>query len=157
METFFQAFDEKQISALVPKKLLYFASDGASVNSDTKNGLIRKFRDNFGEHNFFVVSLAHRLELAVKDAFKGTIMDDVDRILTSLYQGYKTAAKNGRELQELFEAIKEDFDFEDNSLRPSKAYGTRWIVHRLRAMHKLYDKFEVFALHFENLTVPEKK
>ena len=49
------------------------------------------------------------------------------------------------------EAIKEDFDFEDNSLRPSKTYGTRWIGHRLRAIHKLYDKFKLFALNFENL------
>ena len=47
--------------------------------------------------------------------------------------------------------MKDDFDFEDSGLRPTKTYGTRWISHRLNALHKFYDKFKVFVLHLENL------
>ena len=47
--------------------------------------------------------------------------------------------------------MKDDFDFEDSGLRPTRTYGTRWISHRLNALHKFYDKFKVFVLHLENL------
>ena len=47
--------------------------------------------------------------------------------------------------------MKDDFDFEDSGLRPKKNYGTRWISHRLNALHKFYEKFKVFVLHLKNL------
>ena len=47
--------------------------------------------------------------------------------------------------------MQNDFDFEDSGLRPTKVYGTRWISHRLYALHKFYNKFKVFVLPLENL------
>ena len=102
---------------------------------------------NFGEHISFVCCLAHRLELTIKDAFKGSDMTEIECVLNLVYNIYKNSSKKWREIQELFQSMKGDFDFQDNG--PTKAYGTRWISHHLNALHNFYDK--VFVLHMENL------
>ena len=43
--------------------------------------------------------LAHRLELAVKDALKGTAFDAVDDMLLKLYYLYKKSPKNVESLR----------------------------------------------------------
>ena len=43
--------------------------------------------------------LAHRLELAVKDALKGTVFDAVDDMLLKLYYLYKKSPKNVESLR----------------------------------------------------------
>ena len=69
METFLKSFRSKGVSDVIGKKILYFASDGAAVNSGLKNGLITKMCENFGDHISFVWCLGHRLELAIKHTF----------------------------------------------------------------------------------------
>ena len=87
-------------------------------------------------------------------------MTEIERVLNLLYNLYKNNSKKWREIQKLFQSMKDDFDFEDSGLRPTKAYGKRWISHRLNAFHKFYNKFKVFSLHLENLireaTINEK-
>ena len=83
--------------------------------------------------------------------FKGSDMTEIPRVLNLLYNTYKNSSKKWREIQELFQSMKDDFDFEDSGLRPAKSYGTRWISHRLNALHKFYDKFKVFVLRLEKL------
>ena len=78
-------------------------------------------------------------------------MTEIERVLNLLYNMYKKSSKKWREIQEFFQLMKNDFDFEDSGLRPTKAYGTRWISHHLNALHKFYNKFTVFILHLEIL------
>ena len=40
METYLETFQSKGVSDVIGKKILYFASDGTTVNSGLKNGLI---------------------------------------------------------------------------------------------------------------------
>ena len=54
------------------EKMVFLASDGASVNSGIKTGLATKFREDSLEWLVFVWCLSHRLELALKDS-----LDDV--------------------------------------------------------------------------------
>ena len=138
METFLETFQSKGVSDVIGKKILYFASGGATVNSGLKNRLITRMHKNFGEHISFVCCLAHRLELAMKDAFNRSDMTEIERALNLLYNTYKNSSKKWREIQELFQLMKDDFDFEDSGLRPTKTYGTRWISHRLNALHKFH-------------------
>ena len=114
-------------------------------------GWLQKMCENFGDHISFVWCLAHRLELVIKDAFKVSDMTEIERVLNLLYNMYKKSSKKWREIQEFFQSMKDDFDFEDSGLRPTKAYGTRWISHHLNALHKFYNKFTVFILHLEIL------
>ena len=78
-------------------------------------------------------------------------MTEIERLLNLLYNTYKNSSKKWREIQGIFQSIKDDFDFEDSGLRPTKTYGTRWISHCLNALHKFYNKFKVFILHLEKL------
>ena len=57
-------------------RMVYLASDGASVNSGIKTGLSTKFRDDCIGWLVFVWCLSHRLELALKDS--------LDDVLTSV-------------------------------------------------------------------------
>ena len=54
--------------------------------------------------------LAHRLELAVKDALKSTLFDDVDDILLRAYYIYKWSPKKCRKLEEIVATLKECLD-----------------------------------------------
>ena len=100
METFLETFRSKGVSDVIRKKILYFASDDATVNSGLKNGLITKMRENFGEYISFVWCLAHCLELAIKDAFKGSDMTEIERVLNLLYNTYKNSS--GRKFKSFF-------------------------------------------------------
>ena len=102
METFLETFQSKGVSDVIGTKILYFAFDGATVNSSSKNGLITKMRENFGDYISFAWCLAHRLELAIKDAFKGSDMTEIERVLNLFYNTYKTAVKSGAKFKSFF-------------------------------------------------------
>ena len=53
--------------------------------------------------------------------------------------------------------LSELYQFEDGRVKPSKCSGTRWIVHRLRSMFGLVDKFGLYLHHFENIIVNDSK
>ena len=150
METFLKTFQSKGVSDVSGNKI-YFASDSDTVHSDLKNELITKIQKKSGDHISFVWCLAHQLELAIKDSFEGSDMTEIECVLNLLYNVYKNSSKKWRVIQELFQSIKDDFDFEDSGLRPTKTYDTRWISYCLNALHKFYKKFKVFVLHLENI------
>ena len=88
--------------------------------------------------------LAHRLELAVKDAFKSTYMDRVIEMLISIYYFYKGSAKRFKEAEDIAELLGEHF------LKPEKANGTRWVDHKLRATAKLIENWPIIVTQMEN-------
>ena len=51
--------------------------------------------------------LAHRLELAIKDALKGTCFDLVDEMLLRLYYLYEKSPKKSRELEDITVVLKD--------------------------------------------------
>ena len=52
-------------------------------------------------------------------------MTEMERVLNLLYNTYKNSSKKWREIQELFQSMKDDFDSEDSGLRPTKTSDTR--------------------------------
>ncbi|XP_060555537.1 uncharacterized protein LOC132716306 [Ruditapes philippinarum] len=72
------------------QKTVGFCSDGASVMMGSKRGVIQLMKTQ-GNANWIksVWCLAHRLELAIKDAFKDTYMDNVIEMIVSMYYFYK--------------------------------------------------------------------
>ena len=78
--------------------------------------------------------LAHRLELSVKDALKGTTFDLIDEMLLRLYYIYEKFPKKCRELDDVVLELKKFIEFDDAGVRPVRASGPRWITHKLSAM-----------------------
>jgi len=86
------------------------------------------------------------LELAFADTVKSNeIMKQVKEVLTNCWKHYRYSAKAVRELKELAEAM------EVNVGKPTRADGTRWVPHFLRAIQVLVGKnYKVIVAHFEN-------
>ena len=77
--------------------------------------------------------MAHRLELAVKDALKGTAFDAIDKFLLRLYYLYEKSPKKCIEPEDLITDLRECLSFDDAGVKPVRSSGSRWILHKLSA------------------------
>ena len=116
-----------------PSKLIGFGCDGANVNMGNNGvkGLIQSDRP-------WVVTiwcLAHRLELAIRDALKKTYFSEVDDFLLRVYYVYSKSPKKCKELEDVVSELKECLDPsefpDDGGVRPLRACGTRFISHKV--------------------------
>ena len=98
------------------KKLVGIGSDGASTN--IARGGLKGLVESQCEWMFWMRCLAHRLELAVKDALKGTTFDVVDDMLLKLYYLYEKALKKCRELAEFVSDLKECISIDEGGIKP---------------------------------------
>ena len=103
------------------RMLVGIGTDGASVDiaAAELKGLVE------GE----LQCLAHRQELALKDALKGTVFDLVGDMLTHLYYMYEKSPKKCRELEEVIADLRQCIEFDDAGVRPLRASGSRWMSH----------------------------
>ena len=93
-------------------RLVGIGIDGAACNI-AQNGL-RGLVEAQLDWIFWMWCLAHRLELAVKDALKGTTFDAVDDMLLKLYYIYEKSPKKCRELEEVISDLKGCITFDDS-------------------------------------------
>ncbi len=116
-------------------------SDGAASNiaRGGLKGLVE------AEHSwvFWMWCLAHCLELAVKNALKGTAFDAIDDMLLKLYYLYEKSPKKCRVLDEAISDLKNCITFDDGGSRPIRASGSRWVSHKLNAMRRVLSKYGV--------------
>ena len=134
-------------------KLVGFGADGASVNSGNKNG-VKALLEKNAPWLVYTWCVAHKLELALKDALSGTVFDNVDDMLTKLYSLYHKSPKKLHELKQLHDLL--DFDFEEGAMKPKRASGTRWIEFKLSALRIVLDKYGVYMQHLENLSADKE-
>ena len=88
-----KAFEKHDLLALLDN-LILLSSDGASVNSSKKSGLISLFREE-KEQVTFIWCFSHHLELALKDTLKDSIAI-FDESLMHLCYLYKESSKKHR-------------------------------------------------------------
>ena len=149
-----KAFSENGLEFLL-EKIVFLASDGPSVYTGMKNGLISLVRKEFPWVGF-IWCFAHCLELALKDALKEW-MDLITTCLQNLYYFYEKSSKKLRELKKLHELLKEIYEFDDERVKPHRAAGTRWIAHKLEALQNMLDKYGLYMQHFENIIADTTK
>ena len=113
-----------------------------------KNGLISSVRNEFPWVGF-IWCFAHRLELALKDVLKEW-MDPITTCLQNLYYLNEKSSKKFRELKKLHELLKEIYEFDGERVKPHRAAGMRWIVHKLEALQNMPNKYRLYMQHFEN-------
>ena len=141
------SFKENSLE-LALEKIVFSSSDGASVNCG-KNSDVIKLLDEEYLWISFVWCFSHRLELALKDAFK-QYMEPVDKMLTHLHYLYTKPSKKHRELKNLY-ILKGKFKMYTSGVRPMKATGTRWINHKLMALDLLIGKFRLHCVHLNDI------
>ena len=149
-----KAFSDEGMGYLL-QRTMFLASDGASVNTGVKNGLISLIREETPWVGF-VWCFAHHLELALKDALKEWI-EPITVCLQNLYYLYEKASKKLRELKNLHVILKDIYGFENDRVKPHRASGTRWITHKLIAFENMLDKFGLYMQHFENIIADTQK
>ena len=135
-------------------------TDGASVNTGVKNGLGALLKEEY-PHIFVFWCVCHRLELAIQDAFKGTLLFDIKEILMRLYYLYDKSPKKLRSLHVLHGAladmIREDGEdgevdyIDDTGITPLKSHGTRWITHVLHSMTRAYHNYGIYMADIQRL------
>ena len=131
-------------------KLVGIGSDGAAANIAQRGlkGLVEAQL----EWVFRMWCFAHRLELAVKDALKGTAFDAIDDMLLKLYYLYEKSPKKCRELEEVIADLKECLCFDDSGVKPVRASGSRWVSHKLSAMRRILSKYGAYTNHLTALS-----
>ena len=74
-------------------KLIGIGCDGTNANMGSAGGLKSYLQEDI---LWLMVSwcLAHRLQLSVKDALKGTFFKEIDELLLQVYYVYKKSPKN---------------------------------------------------------------
>ena len=136
-------------------KIVFFASDGASVNSGKESGLVRKLQEDY-EWIVFLWCFSHRLELAIKEATKD-YFEAVDESLRHLYYLHERSSKKHRELKQLYVLLQDRYDYYGGSgVKPLKSMGTRWLDHKLRATGRMIDKFALYTQHLQNFIESSK-
>ena len=117
------------------KKLVGMGTDGVSSNIAAKGlkGLVEQKLPWI----FWMWCLAHRLELAIKDALSGTLFDSIDKMLLCLYYLYEKSPKKCIELESLCADLKECLEFDKDGIRPVRACGTRWVSNKVKAMKRV--------------------
>lgn len=132
------------------KKLVGIGTDGAAANiaSAGLKGLVEKELPWV----YWMWCLAHRLELAVKDALNGTSFDFIDEMLLRLYYIYEKSPKKCRELEEIVSDLQGCLEFDDAGVRPVRSSGSRWVSHKLNAMKHVLSKFGAYTNHLAALS-----
>lgn len=126
-------------------RLVGFASDGAAVMVGRLGGVVTKLREEM-PHLVGVHCMAHRLELAFKDAIKEQkLHQTLDSLLSGLYTFYHISPLNRANLKAAYDSL------DLPPLMPTRIGGTRWVGHHKRALDNFLRGYEAIALHLEQV------
>ena len=131
-------------------KLVGVATDGASANIASRGlkGIVQ-------EKLPWIVwtwCIAHRIELAIKDALKGSAFDLIDEMLLRLYYLYEKSPKKCRELHDIVSDLKQCLQFQDSGVKPIRASGSRWVSHKVAALKRVLSKYGAYTNHLAALS-----
>ena len=110
------------ISVDACKKSVGIGTDGASTNIACGDKV---------RWIYWMWCLAHRLELAMQDALKDSVLEEINEMLLRLYYLYETSPQKCRELEEIIHDLKGCLEFDEGGVRPIRSCGTHWISHNV--------------------------
>ncbi|XP_076079341.1 zinc finger protein 862-like [Mytilus galloprovincialis] len=111
-------------------KIVGFGSDGASNMQGKRSGVAAHLREENPEI-VIIHCLAHRLELAFKDAIKqigNRLYEKTTTLLLGLYYFYRKGPKQKKMLKKTFKLLAM------SRIMPTRIGGTRWLPHMQRAI-----------------------
>lgn len=149
-----RAFDYADISNW-EEKLIAVGCDGASAN--VAGGGLRGHLESTVPWILMFWCLSHRLELANYRCFeRNSVFLAVDDLLLRLYYLYEKSPKKCRELhdvvRELMSCVDEEDFPESGGDKPLRACGTRFICHKVAAMHRVIERYGAYLSHIVSLS-----
>ena len=130
-------------------KLVAFASDGATVMTGHKSGLVTRLRDH-QPHLVGIHCVNHKLELSYKDIFKNQqTFKDIEQLLLDLYLFYEHSPLNRSNLQKAADAA----GIGEHAVIPLRVGGTRWVTYTYRALERLFKAYTAVTLHLSQVSV----
>ncbi|WAR03078.1 ZN862-like protein, partial [Mya arenaria] len=137
---------KKVFKELMQSKLVGFTADGASNMQGQHKGLAALLRADW-PHIVVTHCLAHRFELAFKDAVKmsSMIYDSAMTLLMGLYYLYRKSPKQKKALMETFSVL--NFN---TSIMPTWISGTRWLPHLDRSLRTFFQGYRAFVMQLES-------
>ena len=136
------------------QKIIFLCSDGTSVNSRHDSGLLFLLHKDREWITF--ICFSHRLELTLKDGLK-MHTPPVDKSLMHLFYLYKNSSKKHRELKNLYQLTKGQFEMHGDGVGGLKIAGTRWIDHKICAIERVVNKYGLYCLHLQHAITDTKK
>ena len=130
--------------------LIGVGTDGARVNIGAHNGLRGQMQRAL-PWLFWSWCYAHRLELAYKAAFSSSLFESLQEMLLRLYYLYEKSPKKSRELENISTDLQQVFDLSKGGNRPIRSCGTRWAVHKRKALQRVLDRYGVYIAHLSTL------
>ena len=135
----------KTVSKEWQSKLVACATDGASVMTGARRGVVSRLRGT-NNHVLGIHCMAHRLELSFKDAINGgNLARQLEDLLSGLHTLYRKRAQNGANLKCCFLAIGQ------RPLIPTRVGGSRWVSHLLRAVDQFLRGYEGLTSQLEEV------
>ena len=132
-------------------KLVGFGCDGASVMVGKTSGVAKRMTD-LQPSLITVHCLAHRLELAFKDAVKGQkLYDSTIVLLLGTYYFYQNSPKQRECLRNAYDSLGM------KTLMPTRVGGTRWVGHLLLAVETFLKGLPGIQRQMEDCVSQEKK
>ena len=123
--------------------IVRFNVDGAAVNVGLNGGVGTLLKEK-SSWLHVIYCFSHRLELAVKDAFKNKAFVKIGNMLSVLYKLYQYSSKRYRELKRFAD------DCDEVVPEPKKPYGTRWIDHKYKAVEIVLQNYGPYLPHVES-------
>ena len=130
--------------------LVGVGTDCAAVNISEISGLKAKVH-NVLPWIFWMWCFAHRLELASRGALSNPVFKEIDEMLLRIYYVYNKSPKKCRELRAIVNDLKEVYNFPRGGNLPVRASGSRWIVHKRRALHRVLDRYGAYMNQLASL------
>lgn len=131
-------------------KMVGATSDGASVNTGHKGGLMVKLQNDSRPWLIKIHCVNHKVELAVKEAFSNSEFAKIDK----LYLGIFNLLKNSGALKTEVRSASEVLDISTYTL--PKITGTRFVSHRVRALRNFLNMWPAIISAFENSLATRK-
>ena len=135
-----------QVGVDVSQKIVCFTADGASVNTGEVAGVISQMRDTWNPSIVMVKCLMHRVELALKEAFKeNATYGALQRLLCGVFKTYHKSPLMRAGLVESFKAL------DLSPIMPARVGGTRFVAHTLTALEKFWKAYRAIILHLSQV------
>lgn len=130
-------------------KLIGFGCDGTNVNIGAHG--LRGYLEESVPWVVVFWCLAHRLELALKNALQDTLFTRIDEMLLRVYYLYEKSPKKCHQLDDVVASLRlclEPAELPNKGgNRPLRACGTRFISHKVAAIDRFIDRYGAYISH----------